>query len=302
MYGNDKLKLRAGRRDMMSKMSFSSEIKERLCVAEFKCPRCSAAETAGIFRTVMKSAGSVLRFTTENSAVAERAAYDIKEGFGINAIIGGNSKSRNVSVAEGFDTDNIKGMIFGDPAPFGCCRASYARGAFLGGGSVSDPTKNYHLEICVRSRDEAEFLRELLPDGLHARITERKGSFVVYLKGCDDIADFLGYIGAQSAALELFSVQVEKEMRNNINRRVNCESANADKMARAASKHIIAVEKIKAAGKWDSLPDTLREIGDLRCEFPEESLKELGARLDPPIGKSGVNHRLNRLNSFADSI
>lgn len=291
-----------GQKGYEDKMSFSSEIKERLCKSEFKCTRCAAAETAGIFRTVMRSADSALRFTTENSAVAERAAYDIKEGFGINAVIDGGSKNRSVAVREGFDTENIKGMIFGDPAPFGCCRMAYARGAFLGGGSVSDPIKNYHLEICVRSEGEAEFLRSMLPKELHARITERKGSFVVYLKGCEDIADFLGYIGAPSAALELFSVQVEKEMRNNINRRVNCESANADKMARAASKHIIAAEKIKAAGKWDSLPDTLREIGDLRCEFPEESLKELGERLDPPIGKSGVNHRLNRLKSFADNI
>lgn len=283
-------------------MSFSSDIKEKLCTAKFKCPRCAAAETAGIFRTVMKPGSADLRFTTENAAVAERAAYDIKEGFGIDAVVSDGKKNRCVAAAGGFDAENIAGLIFGDPAPFGCCRAAYARGAFLGGGSVSDPKKNYHLEICARSRKEAEFLMRLLPEGLRAGLTERKGSFVVYMKGCEEIADFLGYIGAPSAALELFSVQIEKEMRNNINRRVNCESANADKMARAASRHIVAAEKIKAAGKWDSLPDTLREIGDLRCEFPEDSLKELGGRLDPPIGKSGVNHRLNRLKSFADSL
>ena len=281
-------------------MSFSSEIKTKLCDVKFKCPGCAAAETAGMLRTVLR--GGKLRMTTENGCVAKRAVFDIKEGFGIDARITENKRSISVSVDDGFDAENVTGLIFGNPAPLLCCRAAYARGAFLAGGSVSDPSKNYHLEICTRSPGGAEFLQGILPEGLKGRVAERKGSFIVYFKGCEDIADFLGYIGAPSAALELFSVQVEKEMRNNINRRVNCDSANADKLARAASRHIAAVKRIKAAGKWDSLPDTLREIGELRYEYPEESLKELGERLDPPIGKSGVNHRLNRLKSFADAL
>lgn len=283
-------------------MSFSSEIKEKLCAGVPECPKCVIAETAGIFRTAGRMENGRLKFTTENAAVAQRMARDLEEGFGIRIHIDEGARNKHVIVENPFESDNINEMIFGDVMPFECCRASYVRGAFLGGGSVSDPNKNYHLEICTRNQSEASLLSELLSVQLQAKITERKGSYVVYLKGYEDIADFLGYIGAPMAALELFTVQVEKEMRNNINRRVNCESANADKMAKAASRQIVAVEKIKAAGKWDKLPAILQEIGDLRCELPEESLKELGEHLDPPIGKSGVNHRLNRIIRFAEEL
>lgn len=282
-------------------MSFSSDIKEKLCSYELQCPRCSDAEIAGILRTSMREGG--VKFTTENSAVAERAARNINESFGIKIKPSGSTKSKSLIIDDINESENIRSVIYGDVMPFDCCKASYIRGAFLGCGSVSDPNKNYHLEFCVRDKKEAKLLEHLINGiGLSTGITERKGSYVVYLKGCEDIADILGYIGAPMAALELFSVQVEKEMRNNINRRVNCENANADKMAKAASKHIVAIEKIKEAGKWDKLPDTLREIGELRIEYPEESLKELGERLEVPIGKSGVNHRLNRILKYADEL
>ena len=173
----------------------------------------------------------------------------------------------------------------------------------MGCGSAADPSRNYHLEFSVRDKAEAEFLKELITDaGFSAKITERKGNYVLYMKGCEDIADILGYIGAPMAALILFEVQVEKEMRNNVNRRVNCENANTDKMAKAASKHIFAIEKIKEYKKWDKLPEVLREIGELRIEYPEDSLKELGEKLEPPIGKSGVNHRLNRILRISEEL
>lgn len=284
-------------------MSFSSQIKEKLCDIEFTCPKCAVAESAGMFRTAIVRNSDALRLATENEYVSKRAAYDIAEGFGIEISLQKKTHSYVVFVKNQFEQENIKSMIFGDVTPFDCCKAAYIRGAFLGGGSVSDPNKNYHLEFCVKSCDEANYLNNLLTEmGISTGITERKGSFVVYVKVCEDIADLLGYMGAPMAALELFTVQVEKEMRNNINRRVNCESANADKMAKAASKHIVAIAKIKKAGQWEKLSEPLRIIGDLRCEYPEESLKELGEHLDPVIGKSGVNHRLNRILDFAETL
>lgn len=283
-------------------MSFSSEIKEKLCSHKFECPKCAAAEVAGMLRTAGRNT-DFLGFVTENTFVVQRAADNIYEAFGIKVKISDGTRNKEIIIDNLNDLKNIKSVIYGAAAPFDCCKASYIRGAFLGCGSVSDPNKNYHLEFVIKDKGEAEFLKMLIrQSGFSAKITERKGSNVVYLKGCEDIADILGYIGAPMAALELFTVQVEKEMRNNVNRRVNCENANADKMAKAASKHIFAIEKIKEYKKWDKLPEALREIGELRMKYPEDSLKELGERLEAPIGKSGVNHRLNRILKFAEEL
>ncbi len=283
-------------------MSFSSEIKEKLCSYKLECPKCAAAEIAGIFRTSGRE-NRALKFVTESNSAAQRAADDIYEAFGIKTKISAGAKNKEIIIDDNYKAENIRAVIYGDVVPFECCKASYIRGAFLGCGSAADPSRNYHLEFSVRDKAEAEFLKELITDaGFSAKITERKGNYVLYMKGCEDIADILGYIGAPMAALILFEVQVEKEMRNNVNRRVNCENANTDKMAKAASKHIFAIEKIKEYKKWDKLPEVLREIGELRIEYPEDSLKELGEKLEPPIGKSGVNHRLNRILRISEEL
>lgn len=284
-------------------MSFSSDIKDKLCMVEMSCPMCTVAETAGILNVAGHMSEAKFKFKTENNAVVKRTAMDIENAFGIRAKISETARSKSIIIDDRFEVENISGGVSGDVTPFECCKASYLRGAFLGGGSVSDPNKSYHLEINTKSLDEAKKLLELIGGyGFMPKMTERKGSLVVYLKGCDGIADFLGLIGAPVGALELFTVQVEKEMRNNINRQVNCENANAEKMAKAASKHIFAIERIKKAGRWDKLPDVLQEIGELRCMYPEYSLKELGESLDNPIGKSGVNHRLNRIIEYARQL
>lgn len=184
-----------------------------------------------------------------------------------------------------------------------CCECSFLRGAFLKNGFVSDPEKSWHLEIDTRHRSEAELLSALLKKrDIHCGISERKGRYVVYVKDCDSIAATLGTIGAGADALQLFGIQTERSMRNDINRRINFESANLEKSIKAAYKHIKAVNELKAAGKWEKLPQSLKEIGELRVENPDISLKELGALLNPPLGKSGVNHRLNRLLEAADGI
>ena len=187
--------------------------------------------------------------------------------------------------------------------PFDCCRRAFIAGAFLGGGSINDPKKSYHLEFDSKSRQYiGEVIHILSVLGVSAKLTTRKSRYVAYVKGCDMIAAVLGIIGADFAALELYSVSVEKELRNEVNRRVNCENANLDKLAQASSRQIYAIEKIKKSVGLDALSDSLAEIAHLRIEYPEESLKELGARLDPPIGKSGVNHRLNRIIDFANNL
>lgn len=284
-------------------MSFSSDVKIKLCSAAFSCPSCRNYETAGALDFGGTMREDAIRFSTENGAVIERIKDDIKGAFGIDTHISGD-KTKRIEINDINSIDNIRdGILPMGDMPFSCCAAAYARGAFLGGGSVTDPQKGYHLEFDTKSALAAERLRKFLKsEGFETKITQRKGYNIVYVKGSEEIADILGYMGAATGALELFNVQAEREMRNGINRLVNCENANTNKAAKASSKHLIAIKRIKQAKKWDKLPGVLKEIGNLRQEFPEDSLKELGEKTDPPIGKSGVNHRLNRIMDIAENL
>ncbi len=284
-------------------MSFSSEIKEKLCRAEYACPSCAVNEVSGALAFGGTADEKSIRFSTENKCVSERVHKAVFEAFGINADIVHMPKKEKLFIEDIFEIENIIGGISSGDIPFSCCRSSFVRGAFLGGGSVTDPKKGYHMEFSTRDGEKAQTLQGILEqDGFSSKIMLRKGYYVVYIKGSEEIADIMGYMGAPQGAFELFSVQIEKEMRNDINRRVNCENANTNKAARASSRHLFAIKKIRSEGEWDKLPDVLREIGELREEYPEDSLKELGEKTNPPIGKSGVNHRLNRILEIAENI
>lgn len=268
------------------------------------CNGCCVSELSGALLFGGIISDTSIRFSTENKKVIERIKQDIYDGFGIDVTVNNVSKMHRINIDDIYIVENIMGGISqnGD-IPFSCCRASFVRGAFLGGGSVTDPQRGYHMEFDTKNEKQAYRLQEILKhDGFNAKVTQRKGYYIVYTKGSEEIADILGYMGDTQSAFEMFSVQIEKEMRNDINRRVNCENANTNKAAKASSKHLYAIKKIKDAKKWDKLPDVLKEIGELREEYPEDSLKELGEKTNPPIGKSGVNHRLSRIVEFADSI
>lgn len=285
-------------------MSFSSQIKEKLCKTEYVCPNCSSYEIAGALMLSGAIGEDSIRFATENEHVAMRVKQDISLSFGIDTEIKRMSRMYRIEIDDIHQVENIKGGILpGGDMPFSCCRASFVRGAFLGGGSVTDPQKGYHMEFDTKNEDVAKRLQSLLKtDGFVSKITYRKGYYVVYVKGSEEIADILGYMGAAQGAFELLDVQIEKEMRNGINRLVNCENANTNKAAKASSKHLFAIRKIREAKQWDKLPDVLKEIGSVREKYPEDSLKELGEKTNPPIGKSGVNHRLNRILKIAENL
>lgn len=181
-----------------------------------------------------------------------------------------------------------------------CCRRAYLRGAFLGAGSVSDPRRGYHLEIAVQDKAYAEALRRLMVRlKLPARIAEKKSAFVVYLKDGEVIERALVLLGAHGAMLDMGNQRILKDVRNNVNRAVNCESANIEKTMDAAQRQRAAIERLKQRGRWDTLPEELRELGELRLNHPEATLIELGQMLVKPVGKSGVNHRLRRIEAMA---
>ena len=184
-----------------------------------------------------------------------------------------------------------------------CCKRAFLRGAFLASGSISDPQKSYHFEIVCQKESQAELLQELYRSfELDAKIVLRKKYYIVYLKEGSQIVDALNVMGAYVALMNLENVRIFKEMRGSVNRIVNCETANINKVVGAACRQVEDIRYIQSKMGLDELPPTLREMAQIRLEYPDSSLKELGELCDPPVGKSGVNHRLRKLSELAKKL
>ena len=177
------------------------------------------------------------------------------------------------------------------------------REAFIKSGSMNDPNKKYHLEIMFKAKKKAEEMQKLLNNfNINAKIIKREKDYMLYLKDGEEISDFLALIGANSSVIKFEEVRVLKETRNDINRLVNCETANLNKTINAAVKQIEDIKLIKKKRKFSNLPENLQEIAELRIANPDVSLIELGKMLSEPIGKSGVNHRLKKLSAIAEDL
>ncbi|MGB9804650.1 DNA-binding protein WhiA, partial [Desulfofundulus sp.] len=181
-----------------------------------------------------------------------------------------------------------------------CCRRAYLRGAFLGGGSVNNPEGTYHLEIITGNAEHARALGRLMGEfGLEARVSVRKNWHVVYLKDSDQIVALLNVMGAHAALLDFENVRIYKDVRNQVNRLVNCETANLNKVVEAALRQVEDIRFIAGTLGLEKLPPALRQVAEARLQYPDASLRELGEVLEPRVGKSGVNHRLRRLSEIA---
>ena len=184
-----------------------------------------------------------------------------------------------------------------------CCRKAYLRGAFLASGSLSAPEKYYHLEIVCRDQEDAELTEKMMRSiGIDARTVVRKKDHVVYIKEGDQIVACLGMMGASHSFLSIESIRVMKEMRGNINRRVNCETANLNKTIVTSVRQTEDIKYIRDHQGFGELTPALREIAEVRLKYPEASLQELGELVEPKIGKSGVNHRLRKLSAAAEEL
>jgi DNA-binding protein WhiA len=198
---------------------------------------------------------------------------------------------------------NFKDTFNADIVRKSCCRRAYLRGVFLGGGSVNSPEGTYHLEILTNDLYHAKAIVKIMQSfDLPAKITNRKNWHIVYLKGSENIVMFLNVIGAHRALMEFENVRVMKEVRNGVNRLVNCETANLNKMVDAASRQLQAIKYIQDTIGLDNLPPALEEVAILRLKNPEESLKELGEHCNPKLGKSGINHRMRKIEEIAEEI
>ena len=186
---------------------------------------------------------------------------------------------------------------------FACCKKAFARAAFLMGGAVSDPEKGYHIEIAAPTEALAAFIAaQLTYFEINVKIVNRKSKYVLYLKRAEDISDMLSLLGASSAMLAFENVRVKKEVSNRVNRQLNCDSSNINRVMNAAEAQIRDIRYIDGELGLDRLPKPLREMALVRANNPETSLAELGELLEPPIGKSGVNARLRRLSDIADKL
>lgn len=305
-------------------MSYSSETKEELCRFEPDSVCCLLAELSGIVST----AGSViyrgggekrLSIETENSAVARRIFRLLRDVFDVQpelvtlhrARLGGRNAHRiEISGGEASFVMEGCGIAFGQrrgvPREITvrkCCRMAFLRGVFLASGSVTDPEKEYHLEFALADEAFAQAVQKLIARfELEANIIRRRQTTLVYLKGQTPIADMLSILGAQNARFAMEDAFIRKELRNNANRAVNCDSANVQRAVTAASRQTQAIERLLRARGEESLPPALLQTAKMRLGHPEVSLEELGRLLDPPVGKSGVNHRLRKLEQMANEL
>jgi len=311
-------------------MSFSSETKLELTRVSVDKKCCQLAQIAGFLRmcgsiTLMGGRMGV-RLTTDSPATARlfvkllKSYFDarvdlnveetapLKKGHAYQLIITPDMNADLIlretgilGVKEGsnYIADRIKPELIRKK----CCKKAYLRGIFLGAGTISAPQKGYHMEFVCNSEYLASDVKKLIHSfGLNAKVTQRKEQFVVYLKDSEQIADLLNILGAHGQLLDFQNIRIVKEMRNKTNRIMNCESANLDKTVNTAGRQIAAIEKIQNTRGLASLPQKLAEAASLRLSHPEATLAELAELADPPLAKSGLNHRLKKIEEIAEKI
>lgn len=304
-------------------MSFSATVKEELAAQISSARHCQLAELAALFHFAGGACenGAHLTLETENEAVARKCFTLLKKTFNIENVVMQNKTMQGRTrllpddaaehkVIQALHLMDGTGSKVALNVPVNvlliknsCCLRAYLRGAFLCVGSMSDPEKGYHLEFVCSNREQARQLQSIIQEfQIESKIIKRKKYDVVYLKEGAGIVDLLNVMEAHVSLMKLENLRIVKEMRNSINRRVNCETANISKTVVAASKQIEDIILVRDRYGFENLPDNLRQMAEIRLEFPEAALKELGEHLDPPVGKSGVNHRLRRLNEIADRI
>ncbi|WP_295763483.1 DNA-binding protein WhiA [uncultured Oscillibacter sp.] len=299
-------------------MSFSFDTKNELCRLPVQRRCCAQAEAYGILLYCHTFSSSEVRIITANPNLAARLPKLFHRAFDLRfdrqpAVEEGRKMVFQITERE--KLDHIIDLLGYAPRQslalhinFAMleedhCRAAFLRGCFFAGGSITDPSKRYHLELTSSHLQASRELEVLLREsGYPPKSVARNGSSVTYFKQSDQIEDFLTLIGAPVAAMEIMSTKLEKGLRNSVNRRLNCDSANLDKAVEAAQSQGEAIRKLQAAGRLMELPDKLQQTAALRLEFPELSLSELAEEFDPPVTKSCLNHRLRKLVELAEGL
>ncbi|WP_044641246.1 DNA-binding protein WhiA [Risungbinella massiliensis] len=308
-------------------MSFTSETKKELTQIEKK-PCCKKAELSALVRMngtmQIVNRHMILELLTENPATARHIFSLLKSIYQVQPEVLVRKKARlkknnvylvrvtshaerilhDLGILKENSWERYNG-IYQDVIEKTCCKRSYLRGAFLAGGSVNNPDSvSYHLEIVTTYEDHSLALSELMNQfHLHAKIIERKKGYVVYIKEGDKIGEFLNVIGAHPSLLHFENVRILKDMRNSVNRLVNCETANLNKSIQAAMRQIENIKRIQDEVGLQDLPDKLKEVAEIRLKYPEANLSELGELIPSgKLSKSAINHRIRKLEQIAKQL
>ena len=289
-------------------MSFAGDVKTQLCRVPLSRKCCAQAEAYGVLLYCNTFSASQVRIVTENGAFAQRLPALFKKAFKLTFDRLPQGEGKQIFVLDDPEKLAVLYQSFGtSPRALAlhlnfavveedCCRAAFLRGAFLAGGSVTDPWKGYHLELATShqsvSREVLALMREL---DQAPKSAQRKGNAVIYFKQSEQMEDFLTCVGAPLAAMEVMNAKLERDLRGKVNRQTNCDAANLDKAVEAAMTQVEAIRRLERAGVLVTLPDKLREAAALRLAHPEDTLAQLAQRCDPPITKSALNHRLRKL-------
>ena len=315
---------------MKQELTFSGKVKEELARHWNTSKHCQIAEITAIIsmcgKVTMDSRDRyVVKVRTENISVARKCFTLLEKTFNIEAesLVSMNKSKGNITytvivkqhedamkLLQAMKLVDANGEISEELSTSrnvivhkNCCKRAFLRGAFLASGSMSHPEKSYHIEMVCASQAKAGQIQNLINSfGLDAKVILRKRSYVVYLKEGSQIVDLLNIMEAPIALMEMENVRILKEMRNSVNRKVNCETANINKTVSAAAKQTDDIRFIQEQMGLDQLPEGLQEIAELRLAYPEATLTELGDLLSEPLGKSGVNHRLRKLSEIAEDI
>ena len=297
-------------------VSFSGNAKAEICRNIPAKPCCALAECFGILLFCNSFRADTIRIITECREFAYVLPKLFKKAFGfsfdviperdtsgkMNFQMNDKEKIRRIMLAYGFDAGGTLSLHINMPVvEEDCCKASFLRGAFLAGGSVTDPAKRYHIELATTHGSVARECNSLLQEVLSVqpKYTARGGSHMLYLKQSDMISDFLTYLNAPVSAMGIMEAKLEKELNNKVNRRCNCDEANTSKVVEAAQEQLSAIRILRGKGTFQNLPIKLQQAAIAREENPESSLTELAAMMEPPISKPAMNHRLQKLVRLA---
>ena len=292
-------------------MSFSSDAKAELCRVPLTRRCCARAEAYGVLLYAGSFSPTEVRIVTESEDFAARLPKLFQKAFGVRFDAQESGSKSIFRITDGQKLAVILEALGYDPDQHyalhvnfalleeECCRASFLRGAFLAGGSVTDPDKRYHLELLTShpsvSREAFNLMLEM---GFAPKDAVRSGGYITYFKQSEAIEDVLTTIGAPLAAMGIMQAKMQKDMRNAVNRRVNCDSANADKIVLAAQEQLDAIRELDRKYGLDTLPDILQETAMLRIVNPESSLADLARLASPPVSKSCMSHRLKKLLEY----
>lgn len=299
--------------------SFSAGAKAELCRNFPQKHCCALAECFGILLFCNNFSADGIRIITESREFAQRLPKLFRKAFGVtfdlqpeentlgkqNFQFTDTAKITAIMASYGFDPMDTVSLHINLPVvEDDCCKSSFLRGAFLAGGSVTDPAKGYHLELTTVhqsvSREAYTLLQEVL--SFYPKTAKRGGGQVLYLKQSDQISDCLAYLGASVAAMGIMEAKLEKELNNKVNRRCNCDEANTSKVVEAAQEQLAAIRVLREKGIFEQLPQKLQQAAVLREENPESSLTELASMAEPPISKPAMNHRLKKLMQISQEV